>query len=83
LKAPKEKKQKEGSNNINIMNNKYKCEKCGCIEFISQPNKYDVFISDKDKIKFQYSLTVDDKIILYCRECGEQLEFLEENVISI
>lgn len=58
----------------------YKCNKCGCTEFISDLNQYDVFISQKDEIILTDTVFVDDKLVLYCRECGEKLEFNNDDV---
>ena len=63
------------------MNVRYKCTKCGCIEFISQLNQYSVFQSYKDVIQFKYDLLIDDEIILYCRDCSEPLEFSNNDVV--
>jgi hypothetical protein len=60
---------------------KYKCKQCGCTEFISQLNQYDLFISENSKIIFQTSLSTDEKISLYCRNCSNQLEYVTDDLL--
>ena len=63
------------------MDTKYSCKSCGCQEFISQPNRYDVFKSENGKVVFQYSEIIDDESILYCRDCSEILELDTNDVV--
>lgn len=58
----------------------YKCEKCGCTEFISQLNRYDIYEVRNEKIVSANSEKVDVKLILFCRDCSEELEFNEVDV---
>ncbi len=51
-----------------------KCKNCGSYEFISKPNRYDVFKSDGKKIQFQRSELINEKLDLYCRNCSEKIE---------
>lgn len=60
---------------------KYKCKQCDCTEFISQLNQYDLFVSENDKIIFQHSLSTNDELILYCRNCYNQLEYKTDDVL--
>jgi len=60
---------------------KYKCKECGCQEFISQLNKYDIYKVKDNKIVLTNSVLIDDKLVLYCRDCSQELEFKEEDVI--
>lgn len=53
------------------MSKEHKSCSCGSKEFITQPNQYDLYKLVDNKIKFQKSLSTDDKLILYCRECGK------------
>ena len=47
------------------------CPDCGCLEFISNPNRYDVYEIDEEDGKLYLSNTeyIDDNNIS-CRECG-------------
>ena len=51
------------------------CKNCGCEEFISQLNRYDVFINENGKLVYSKSEYIDDKEVLYCRNCSEILVF--------
>ncbi len=59
---------------------KYKCKECGCQEFISSPNRYDIFEVIDEKIVLQKTEFTDDELILYCRDCSAKLEFDENDV---
>lgn len=59
---------------------KYKCKPCGCREFITKPNRYDIYISKGDVIAFSHSEYIDDKEAYYCRDCSEQLIIEDNNV---
>ena len=52
---------------------KYKC-KCGSIEFITDLNSYDVYEFVGTKLGYIKTELIDDKINLYCRDCGEILD---------
>ena len=56
------------------------CQSCGNDEFTSQPNSYDVFKLEKNKLVLQSSEAIDDKLELYCRECSEELIFDEKSI---
>lgn len=58
----------------------YKCKSCGCTEFISQLNKYDVFEVIDNTIVLVDSEQIEDKLILYCRDCSEEIEFDDNDV---
>ena len=60
---------------------KYKCQECGCKEFISNPSRYDIFKTENDKIILKDTEYINEKLELYCRECSAKLEF-DENDIS-
>ncbi len=59
----------------------YKCKKCGGKEFISKPNRYDVFKVQGNKIFYRKTEIIDEKSILFCRECSEKIKFCEEDII--
>jgi hypothetical protein len=47
----------------------YKCKNCGCDEFITQPNKYDIYrIIDNEPV-FQRKELISEKEELLCRNC--------------
>jgi hypothetical protein len=48
------------------------CPNCGCDEFITRLNSYDVYRIVDGKPEYQRSETTDEEE-LYCRECGEKL----------
>lgn len=50
------------------------CNGCGGTEFISQLNQYDVYVFEDDELVFQDSEIIDEKVELYCRDCGTQLK---------
>lgn len=58
----------------------YKCKECGSTEFISQLNNYDIYKSENEKIELVNSEKIDEKLILYCRNCSKELKF-DENII--
>jgi hypothetical protein len=58
----------------------YRCKKCGGNEFISEPNKYDVFEGFEGKIRLKSSEYTNEKLVLFCRDCSEVLEFAEDDV---
>jgi len=52
------------------------CKKCGGEEFISHPNQYDVFMvgEDDDELDYVGSELINEKLKLYCRDCGTYLK---------
>ena len=60
---------------------KYLCPECGHDEFITQPNRYDVYLATEGKLYLQTTHFVDDEVKLFCRECEEPLVFDEDDVI--
>lgn len=58
---------------------KYACT-CGNTEFITQPNRYEVYEADGDYLVFQKDEDTDEKPVLRCRECGKKLKFDMEDV---
>ncbi len=47
--------------------------KCGSTEFVSKPNRYDIYQIVDGKLKLINSPFTEDEIKLFCRECGEEL----------
>ncbi len=58
----------------------YKCKKCGCEEFVSQPNQYNIFENNNGILILKTVELVNDKLELFCRECSEKLEFNENDI---
>jgi hypothetical protein len=55
-------------------NKKLKSCECGSVEFITQPNRYDIYeIIDGELMLIQSEFT-DDEEILFCRECCEKFD---------
>ena len=53
--------------------------KCGINEFITKPNSYDVYQIVDGKLEYKNAESVNDKLILYCRECGELYPYEKSN----
>lgn len=51
---------------------KYACQQCGCDEFISQLNQYDIFKAEDAGLVFQSSERTNDKVELFCRDCSKK-----------
>lgn len=47
--------------------------KCGSVDFVSKPNRYDVYQIIDGSLQFIQSPSTEDEIKLYCRECGVHL----------
>jgi hypothetical protein len=56
---------------------------CGCNEFITQLNQYDVYASDEDeeRLVFWRSESTEEPLRFYCRDCGQEYDN-ELNLIS-
>jgi len=50
------------------------CE-CGCNEFITQLNQYDVYLINEGKLELVKTLNTNEDDKLYCRECGKIMIF--------
>ena len=49
------------------------CSECDSLEFITEPNQYDVLTFSDGKFQIDHTeLTNDSKI--FCRECGVEVE---------
>ena len=60
--------------------NNLNCNKCSCDEFVSKPNRYDVYQIVEGRLQLIQSPFTEKEIKLYCRECGEELVGAEELV---
>jgi hypothetical protein len=50
--------------------------KCGSTEFITSPNRYDVYEIIDSKLELTETEQMsDDYVKLFCRECGEEHEW--------
>jgi hypothetical protein len=56
------------------------CKICGCEEFISNPNCYDVYKHREGKLVFVQSEFVNESLELFCRECSNKLEFNTDDI---
>jgi rRNA maturation protein Nop10 len=55
-----------------------RCLGCGSDEFVSKPNRYDIYKVIDKKLVLSESAFVDEEFKLFCRECGEEYENAEE-----
>ncbi|GHV35231.1 hypothetical protein FACS1894178_4350 [Bacteroidia bacterium] len=55
-------------------NNVVKPCKCGSFEFITEPNRYDIYEIIDGSLELVNSENTDEEFKLYCRECGEKLK---------
>ncbi len=53
--------------------NKVKPCSCGSNEFVSKPNRYDIYQVVDNRLELTSSLIAEEEIKLFCRECGEEL----------
>lgn len=49
-----------------------KCPNCGCEEFVSEPNQYDVMIFCDSEFRILRSESFDSEKV-FCRECGTEV----------
>ena len=56
--------------------------KCGSIEFVSKPNRYDIYQIINGKLELSESPFMPDEIKLFCRECSEELLGADEFVTA-
>lgn len=61
---------------------KYECKECGCSEFISNPNRYDIFRGGDNKLVLVENESIEDELQLYCRDCSTKLEFNQNDVMG-
>lgn len=54
--------------------NKHKCPKCGSLEFIAQPNRYDCLRIVNGQFQVEKSEFIDEKERIFCRECGAEID---------
>lgn len=62
-------------------NKKYSCSKCGCEEFITNLNRYDIYKSINGKLIFEKSENVDEKTNLFCRDCSAKIYINEDDMV--
>ena len=56
------------------MNNPTQVCECGSNEFITKPNAYDIYKLVDGKVEFEKHEFIEDKFVLYCRNCSKELE---------
>ena len=54
--------------------NKHKCPKCGSVEFIVQPNRYDCLKVVNGQFQVEKSEFIAEKERIFCRECGAEID---------
>jgi hypothetical protein len=59
---------------------KYLCKECGNEEFVTMPNRYDVFVAMDDKLYLQSSECTEEDD-LFCRECYETLTIDSDDIV--
>lgn len=57
------------------MEQKIKPCECGCIEFITQPNQYDIYQINNGKLELIETLNTEDEEKLFFRECSKELQY--------
>jgi hypothetical protein len=53
--------------------NESKCPKCGSLEFITQPNRYDCLRIINGQFQVEKSEFTTEKERIFCRECGAEI----------
>ncbi len=53
---------------------KYQCPKCGSVEFITQPNRFDCLKFVNGQFQVEKSEFINDAERIFCRECGAEIE---------
>jgi len=48
--------------------------KCGFVEFVTEPNQYDVYQIIDNKLKLVETYPTDDDFKLFCRECSNKMD---------
>lgn len=54
------------------------CQVCGCDEFVTPLNSYDVYQIIDGKPAFVRTEVADIEFVLYCRECGQRVQFANQ-----
>jgi len=49
--------------------------KCGSVEFVTEPNQYDVYKIIDNELELVKTYSTDDDFKLFCRECSEIVDF--------
>lgn len=57
------------------MEQKIKPCECGCNEFITQPNQYDIYQINNSKLELIEILNTEEEEKLFCRECSKELQY--------
>lgn len=51
---------------------KYACPHCGCAEYITNLNAYDIYLAMDGEIGLQSNESADCELELFCRDCAER-----------
>ena len=54
------------------------CQYCGSLEFMTEPNQYDVLTLEEGKFIVKSTEQIDDYKV-FCRECGKEVDLLKIN----
>ena len=59
-----------------------KCPNCGCEEFVSEPNQYDVMIFRDGEFRILRSESFDGEKI-FCRKCGKEVGVKDGKLVMV
>jgi hypothetical protein len=59
---------------MKLSKKKIKSCKCGYVEFVTEPNQYNVYQIIDDKLELVETLPTEDNYKLFCRECSKQVD---------
>lgn len=62
-------------------NNSVQCKECDCNEFVTKPNRYDVYESNESGLTMIRSEHTQEEDQLYCRNCSNPLEHQDKTVL--
>lgn len=59
---------------IDLKKKNLNCKQCGSNEFVTKPNRYEIYQNIDGKLVLMESPFVNDEIKLFCRACSAELE---------
>lgn len=62
---------------------KNKCPNCGCDEFVSEPNQYDIMLFNGKEFEIHSSELMYDDGKVFCRDCSALVGVNETNEIVL
>jgi DNA-directed RNA polymerase subunit RPC12/RpoP len=60
------------------MSHKYSCPNCGAIEFVTEPNQYDILVFTQNGFETQIAAQIDDYKV-FCRECSAEIDIVKSD----